>query len=118
MTNFGSHQVPTQLSKHEKKILGSQPGTSISKDTHSSTNQSAAEVMKNLAYKISKVITKAIAKATLKDKAEAKTSGNEKSKVKVNEDGFKIPHGTVHWNQKRLEADDCRRLVEMILKGI
>ncbi len=106
-TNFGAHQVLTQLSENEKNVLGSQPDKSTSKDKDTSTNQSAVQAMKKLAYKIPKVITKAIAKATWKDKATAKTSGNEKSKVEVGEDGFKIPHGTAHQNQKRLEADEC-----------
>ncbi len=88
---FGANQVPTEWSEHEKTFQGKQPGTSTSKDKDSSTNGSAAQVMKYLAHKIPKVITKAITKATSKDKAEAKTSGDEKSKVEVDEDAFKIP---------------------------
>ncbi len=72
--------------------------------------------MKNLAYKIPNVITKAIAKVTSKEKTEVKTSGNEKLNVEVDEDCFKIAQGTTHQNQKRLEADERRKLVDTILK--
>ncbi len=44
------------------------------------------------------------------------TSGGEKSKVEVDEDGFKIAQATAHRSQKRLEADQRRKLVDIILK--
>ncbi len=78
--------------------------------------KSAAHVIKILVYKIPKVIQQVIAKRTLKDNVEVRTSSKEKTKVEVDEDGFKIPHATVYCSQKRLEADKCRKLVDTILK--
>ncbi len=36
--------------------------------------------------------------------------------MQTEEDGFKIPQGTAHCNQKRLEADERRKIVDRILK--
>ncbi len=63
-------------------------------------------MIKYLAYKIPKVIQQAVAPPTSKDKAETTASGEEKLKVDVDEDGFKIPQGISHRSQKRQEADE------------
>ncbi len=42
------------------------------------------------------------AKATSKHKAEA--SGEQQSKVEIDEDGFKIQQGAAHQNRKKFEA--------------
>ncbi len=114
--NFGAAQVFTQWLEHAKNVQGSQPSRGASKELYSTTNQSAVQVMTNLTYRIPKVIHQVIVKTTLKDNAEATTRGKEWSKVEVNEDGFKIPQGTAHHSQKRLEADERRKLVDTILK--
>ncbi len=70
MTNCSAAQVSTQWSEHAKNVQGSQPSTVTSKKLDSKTNQSAAQVMKHLAYKIPEAIHQVIAPSTSKDKTE------------------------------------------------
>ncbi len=54
------------------------------------------------------------AKATSKDRAEA--SGEQKQMVEIDKDGFKIPQGAAHQNQKKLEAAERCKVVDRVLK--
>ncbi len=58
-----------------KNVQSSLPSTTTPKEVDNSTNQSADQVRKNLAYQIPKVITEVLAKATSKDKSEATITG-------------------------------------------
>ncbi len=58
----------------------------------------------------------AAVKAKSKDKAETKKDNEQKQKVELEEDGFKIPPGTAHHTKKKLEADEHLKIVERILQ--
>ncbi len=41
-----------------------------------------------------------------------KDDDENNQKVKIDDEGFKIPQGTAHHNKKKLKADECRKIVE------
>ncbi len=106
MMNFGEDKVLTQLLSHEA-TLTSQEDTKV-------TSRSAAEIKEALTRSKSMEKAGASAKAKSTDKAEA--SGEQKQKVQVDDDGFRMPQGMAHHNQKKLEAHKHRKIVERILK--
>ncbi len=76
---------------------------------------SAAQVLQYLNYKIPRVKPVVVTDAKSKEEAEAKTDKEQKQKVELDEDGFKIPQETAHHNKKKLEAEEHRKIVERVL---
>ncbi len=51
----------------------------------------------------------------MKDYDSAKEDDDDKLKVEIDYDGFKIPQGTTHHKKKKLEIEDCRKIIDCIL---
>ncbi len=99
-TKFGLSQVSTQLSKHLEQ-------TKTSTDYGGRVSRSAAQVLKDLNYTIPRIDPASDIQSSSKDYDTTKDSnGDEKPKVEIDDEGFKIPQGTSHRDKKKLEADD------------
>ncbi len=83
-TKFGQTQVQTQLSTYLEKALTRVAGTS-------KTTVYAAQVHKGLNYTIPKKDPASNIQSTTKDYDSAKEDNDEKAKVKIDDEGFKIP---------------------------
>ncbi len=71
--------------------------------------------MNDLNYSIPKVNPAAAIKATSKEVVEMKSEDKQKTKVKIYDDGFKIPLGTQHHLRKKLESAECVMIIKRIL---
>ncbi len=93
--------------------------TKTSTDQSGRVTRSAAQVLKDLNYTIPRIDPTSDIQSSLKDYDMTKDSdGDEKPKVEIDDEGFKIPQGTSHHNKKKLEADDHRKIIAHILLGI
>ncbi len=78
--------------------------------------RSAAQVLQDLNYKVPRVKPVIVTETISKEDAKAKTDDEQKQKVELDEDGFKIPQVIDHRSKKKLEADERRKVVERVLK--
>ncbi len=81
----------------------------------SKTTVSAAQVLKGLNYTIPKKDPASNVQSTSKGYDSAKEDDDEKAKVKIDDDGFKIPQGIAHRKKKKLDADEHRNIIACIL---
>ncbi len=102
-------KVLTQLSEHLQLTKSSLT------DQSSRVTQSVAQVMKDLKYTIPRLDPASDIQSTSKEVATTKADNEEKHKVEIDDEGFKIPQGTTHRNNKKLEADEHQKVVERIL---
>ncbi len=100
MTKCGLSQVSTQLSKHLEQ-------TKTSTAHGGRVTLIAAQVLKDLNYTIPRLDHKSDILSSSKD--------YDTTKVEIDDKGFKIQQGTSHRNQKKLEADDRRKIIVCIL---
>ncbi len=75
---------------------------------------SATQVLKGLNYTIPKKDPASNALSTSKDYDSTKEEDDERAKVKIDDEGFKIPQGIAHRKKKKLEADERRKIVSRI----
>ncbi len=100
MMKFGLTQVLIQLSKHLEQ-------TKASVDQGCSVTRSAAQDLTSLNYTIPKIDSASDIQSSSKDYDSTKEDDcDEKSKVEIDNEGFKILQGTSHHNKKKLEAED------------
>ncbi len=78
------------------------------------TTVSATQVLKGLIYTIPKKDPASNAQSTSKDYDSKKEEDNEKAKVKIDDEGFKIPQGIAHHKKKKLDTDEYRKIVSRI----
>ncbi len=71
--------------------------------------------MKDLTYTITKINPATATKATSKEVVDTKSNDEQKTKVEIDDDGFKIPQGTQHRLRKKLESAECLMIVQRIL---
>ncbi len=94
MTKFGLTQVSTQLSQHleQTKATVHQGGR---------VTWSTAQVLKKLNYTIPKIDSASDIQSSSKDYDSTKEDeDDEKPKVEIDDDRFKIPQGTSHCNKR------------------
>ncbi len=108
MTKFGQTQVQTQLSTYLEKAQTRVAGAS-------KTTVSATQVLKWLNYTIPKKDPASNVQSTSKDYDSAKEDDNEKAKLKIDDEGFKIPQGITHHKKKMLDPDERRKINACIL---
>ncbi len=106
-TKFGQTQVQTQLSAYLEKVKAKAAGAGT-------TTVSAAQVLKGLNYKIPKKDPASNVQSTSKNYDSMKEDDNEKANVKIDDEGFKVPQGIAHYKKKKLDADECRKIVSCI----
>ncbi len=94
--NLSASQVSTQLSEYLQRAHTSSSTANAPTDQSSIVIRSAAQVMQELNYTIPRVNPAATVKAKLKELAETKSEDEQKQKVEIDEDGFKIPQGIQH----------------------
>ncbi len=71
--------------------------------------------MKDLKYTIPRLVPASDIQSTSKEEATTKADDEDKQKVEIDNEVFKIPKGITHHNKKKLEAVECRKVVEQIL---
>ncbi len=71
--------------------------------------------MKDLKYTIPRLDLTSDIQSISKEEATTKADNEEKHKVETDDEGFKIPQGVAHRNMKKLEADECQKVVKRIL---
>ncbi len=113
--NFGVKQVSTQLSEHLQNAQPSSSDAIAPTELSSRITRSAAQVMKDLNYRITRVNPTAVVKADSQEQAKMKSDDEQKHKVELDEDSFKIQQGIFHRNKKKLEADKRHKIVKCIL---
>ncbi len=107
--------MSTQLSENLQKAHASSSTANEPTDLNSMVTQSAAHVMKDLTYTITKINPATATKATSKEVVDTKSNDEQKTKVEIDDDGFKIPQGTQHRLRKKLESAECLMIVQRIL---
>ncbi len=102
--NFGASQVSTQLYEHLQRAQTSLSTAIGQKDLSSMVTRSAGQVIKDLNNKIPRVNPTDTVKAKLKELADNEQKGDneQKMKVEIDDDGFKIPQGIQHHLKKKL----------------
>ncbi len=75
---------------------------------------SAAQLLKGLNYTIAKKDPVSNVQSTSKDYDLTKEDEAEKADVKIDDEGFKIPQGIAHCKKKKLDANECRKIVSHI----
>ncbi len=71
--------------------------------------------MKELNYTIPRINPVSDIQSISKEDATMKDDDEDKQKVEIDDEGFKILQGTAHHTKKKLEADERRKIVERIL---
>ncbi len=66
--------------------------------------------MKELNYIIPRINPASDAQPSSKEEAMMKDDDEDKQKVEIDEEAFKILQGTAHRNKKKLEADERRKI--------
>ncbi len=106
-TKFHQNQLQTRLSEYLEKVQTLASGAG-------KTTLSATQVLKGLNYTIPKKDLASNAQSTSKDYDSTKEEDDEKAKVKIDDEGFKIPQGIAHRKKKKLDADKSRKIVSHI----
>ncbi len=112
--NFGEDKVLTQSATHVKNPEAALAAAHALKPKAIVMTWSAAQIRDALAKAKPTETAEASAKAKSKDRVEA--SDEQKQKVEIDDNGFKIPQGTAHHSQKKLEAAECCKIVDRVLK--
>lgn len=99
--NFGEDQV---LTRWAAQVMNAEASLSVAQALKATMSQNVSIAG----------IRKVLAKTKSMDKAV--TSGKQKPKVEIDDDGFKIPQGTAHHSQKKLVAAECRKVIDRVLK--
>ncbi len=94
MKKFGEEQVETCFSTHKKATATLHAAVEAKKDETDQNDSS---------------------KAAAKSKDKAKASDEQQSGGEVHDDGFKIPQGAAHYNQKNLKATECQKVMDRVL---
>ncbi len=106
-TKFGKNQLQTRLSEYLEKAQTLASGAG-------KTTVSATQVLKGLNYTIPKKDLASNVQSTSKDYDSTKKEDDEKAKVKIDDEGFKIPQGIAHHKKKKLDADERHKIVSCI----
>ncbi len=72
-------------------------------------------MLKWLNYTILKKDPASNVQSTSKDYDSVKEDDDEKAKVKIDDEGFKIPKGIAHRKKKKLDTDERRKIIAHIL---
>ncbi len=106
MTKFGQTQVQTKLSEYLEKVQTLATGSG-------NTSVSAAQVLKG--FTILKKDPASNVQSTSKDDKSSKENDDEKAPAKFDNKGFKIPQGIAHQRKKKLDAEERRKIIILIL---
>ncbi len=106
-TKFGQNQLQTRLYAYLEKAQTIASGAG-------KTTVSATQVLKGLNYTITKKDSASNVQSTSKDYDSTKEDDEKKAKVKIDDEGFKIPQGIAHHKKKKLDADEHHKIVSHI----
>ncbi len=113
--NFGVEQVLTQWSVHAQVAQASSSDAEEPK-VESTVTLTAAQLMEKLSNARIQARADMPVSAKSKDKVETKKDDVEMQNVELDHDGFKIPQGTAHRNNKKLAAEEHCKIDDRVLQ--
>ncbi len=112
-TKFRETQIKTQMSQYMETFTT--PRGFVYTRTVRPETKSPLEVLKELKYNIPLENPATDTQSTSQGATSVKSDDEDKQKVGIYDEGFKIPQGTAHRKKKKLDAETRRRIVSLIL---